>query len=75
MSTKKYLVTGATGSTGKATVKYLRERGAEMLGVVHRDDERAEQLRAIGARTNVDDLRHFESVRNALQAVRKRKMR
>jgi hypothetical protein len=69
MSAKKYLVTGATGSTGRSTVKYLREQGAEVLALVHRDDKRAEQLRSIGAETVVGDLLHFESVRNALEGI------
>jgi NAD(P)H dehydrogenase (quinone) len=69
MSAKRYLVTGATGSTGRSTVKYLRKQGAEVLALVHRDDKRAEQLRSIGAETVVGDLLHFESVRNALEGI------
>ncbi|WP_456878001.1 NmrA family NAD(P)-binding protein [Ewingella americana] len=46
---KTFLVTAAAGDTGAATVKFLRESGHKVRALVRRDDERAEQLRALGA--------------------------
>lgn len=49
MSAKKFLVTGATGETGRYTVKELLERGHDVRALVRKEDERAERLRRAGA--------------------------
>ena len=43
---KKFVVTGATGSTGSKTVKFLIDAGAEVRAFVHRQDERSAALAA-----------------------------
>lgn len=67
--TKKYLVTGPTGSTGSKTVKFLLAAGAEVRAYVHRQDERSEALSALGAELVTGDLLDFETVRNALEGT------
>lgn len=63
------LVSGATGATGGAAVKELLRRGREVRAMVHREDERAEALRAAGAETVIADLLDLDSVRAALNDV------
>jgi NAD(P)H dehydrogenase (quinone) len=70
MSESKILVTGATGSTGKETVRILREGGHAVRALVRSEDARSEALRKQGAEIVVGDLRSFESVRAALDGVR-----
>ena len=44
-----YLITGATGKTGAATVELLRQRGAQVRALVHSRDERSARLADLGA--------------------------
>jgi uncharacterized protein YbjT (DUF2867 family) len=64
-----YLVTGATGDTGRHTVAALLARGLPVRALVHRDDERAQTLRAAGAEVVVGDLLDLNAVRAALEGV------
>jgi NAD(P)H dehydrogenase (quinone) len=66
---KKFLVTGPTGSTGSKTVKFLLEAGAEVRAFVHREDERSAALSALGAEIVKGDLLDFEGVRAALEGT------
>ncbi|MET9874240.1 NAD(P)H-binding protein [Actinacidiphila glaucinigra] len=62
------LVTGAAGSVGAVghtTVELLRERGLPVRAFVHREDERAEQLRATGAEVFAGDLTRTADVARA----------
>ena len=70
MSGLKILVTGATGATGRETVKLLLERGQAVRALVHAQDERSTALAQAGAEIVLGDLRDFESVRGALEGVR-----
>ncbi len=70
MSESKILVTGATGKTGKDTVKFLLERGQAVRAMVRTNDDRSEALRKQGAEIVLGDLRNFESVRAALEGTR-----
>lgn len=70
MSESKILVTGATGSTGKETVKILREGGHAVRALVRSEDDRSEALRRQGAEIVAGDLRSFESVRAALDGIK-----
>ncbi len=67
--TKRYLVTGPTGSTGSKTVKFLLAAGAEVRAYVHRQDERSAALSAMGAELVTGDLLDFEAVRSALEGT------
>lgn len=66
---KTYLVTGATGATGTPTVKYLLETGHRVNAFVHREDERSEKLKALGAVIFVGDLLKLKEVRPAMKGV------
>jgi len=70
MSEAKFLVTGATGATGKETVQLLLQRGHAVRALVHGHDSRSEALHKAGAEILVGDLRNFNSVRAALDGVR-----
>lgn len=69
MQTRTYLVTGATGDTGRSTIEALLARGLAVRAFVHHLDERAEALRAAGAGIVTGDLLDIDSVRAALEGV------
>jgi uncharacterized protein YbjT (DUF2867 family) len=66
---RTFLVTGATGSTGRATVRNLLDAGATVRAFTHREDDRSELLRKQGAQVVIGDLLDFEAVRSALDGV------
>ncbi len=64
MSSDKFLVTGATGETGRCTVQCLLENGHAVRALVHKEDDRAEALRRTGAEVVVGDLfEHDDAIR------------
>jgi NAD(P)H dehydrogenase (quinone) len=64
MSAEKFLVTGATGETGRYTVQRLLEKGHAVRALVHKEDERSEALRGTGAEVMVGDLlEHDDAIR------------
>jgi NAD(P)H dehydrogenase (quinone) len=64
MSAEKFLVTGATGRTGRDTVQRLVEKGHAVRALVHREDERSEALRGTGAEVVIGDLLdHDDAIR------------
>jgi NAD(P)H dehydrogenase (quinone) len=64
MSAEKFLVTGATGETGRYTVQRLLEKGHAVCALVHKEDERSEALRSTGAEVVVGDLlEHDDAIR------------
>jgi uncharacterized protein YbjT (DUF2867 family) len=63
------LVTGAAGGVGgvgHAVVNLLRQRGLPVRALAHREDERTEALRALGAEVIVGDLLRPSDVAEAL---------
>ncbi|MEU6097079.1 NmrA family NAD(P)-binding protein [Streptomyces sp. NPDC047079] len=63
------LVTGAAGSVGsvgRRVVDHLRRRGYAVRALVHREDERADALRAMGAEVVAGDLTRPADVVGAL---------
>lgn len=66
---KTYLVTGATGKTGKHVMRILLEKGHSVRALVHRDDERAEALRQAGAEVVVGDLLDHDQVIRAVEGT------
>ncbi|MBY3321600.1 NmrA family NAD(P)-binding protein [Rhizobium laguerreae] len=60
--TDTFLVTGATGETGRYTVQRLREKGHAVRAMVHKEDERADALRSQGAEVVVGDLFEHDDV-------------
>lgn len=68
------LVTGAAGSVGavgRAVVEMLRRRDLPIRALVHREDERAEALRATGAEVVVGDLTRGADVVRAMADCRR----
>ena len=68
----QFLIVGAgggVGSTGNHAARQLIAKGLHVRTFVHRDDERADELRKLGAEIVVGDLRNFEVVRAALDGV------
>ncbi|MET8013334.1 NAD(P)H-binding protein [Streptomyces sp. NPDC005271] len=69
MSQPPILVTGAAGSVGavgRSVVEELRRRELPVRAMVHREDERADALRATGAEVVVGDLTRAPDVARAL---------
>lgn len=64
-----YLITGATGKTGAATVELLRQRGAQVRALVHSRDERSARLADLGAEIVAGDLLDFAAVSSAMAGV------
>ncbi|MBY2909975.1 NmrA family NAD(P)-binding protein [Rhizobium leguminosarum] len=68
--TDTFLVTGATGETGRYTVQRLIEKGHAVRAMVHRQDERADALRSEGAEVVLGDLfEHDDVIRAAAGAT------
>ena len=65
MSAPLYLITGAGGGTGgvsRLVIEQLRSRGERVRALVHRDDDRANPLRELGAEVVVGDLTDPQNV-------------
>src|SRR5258708_1761945 len=69
MAQTKILITGATGYTGRYTTETLIEQGFSVRTLVHRQDERSEQLRSTGAEITTGDMLNLNHVREALEGV------
>ena len=65
----RYLITGATGTTGGAAAEQLLDKGKIVRAFVHREDDRSKALRKRGAEVFVGDLLDFNAVRAALKDV------
>lgn len=66
---KKVLITGATGDTGRAAVRESIALGLDVRAMVHKLDERSDALKALGAEVVVGDLLQINTVRDAMQGV------
>jgi uncharacterized protein YbjT (DUF2867 family) len=69
MTSKTYLITGATGDTGRHTALALLARGLKVRAFVHTLDQRSDALRAAGADIVAGDLLDLDSVKAALDGV------
>jgi NAD(P)H dehydrogenase (quinone) len=68
------LVTGAAGrvgSVGRTTVELLRNRDVPVRAFVHREDERADAIRATGAEVVVGDLTEAPDIVRAMTGCRR----
>jgi uncharacterized protein YbjT (DUF2867 family) len=63
------LVAGATGDVGRTVLDQLRAQDVPVRAMVRRDDDRAAELRALGAEVAVGDLTRPETVAAALEGV------
>ena len=69
-----YLITGAGGGVGsvsRTVVELLLGEGEQVRAMVRRDDERAQQLREMGADVVVGDLTRAADIVDALAGVRR----
>jgi uncharacterized protein YbjT (DUF2867 family) len=67
-----YLITGAGGGVGSVSrrvVQLLVDDGEQVRAMVRRDDERADQLRALGAEVVVGDLTHPGDIVDAMDGA------
>jgi uncharacterized protein YbjT (DUF2867 family) len=67
-----YLITGAGGGIGsvsRGVVELLLDQGQQVRAMVHRDDERAETLRELGADVVAGDLTNPHDVATAMTGV------
>ena len=71
MTLTPILIAGATGHTGSVATKLLLEKGFPVRAFVHKDDERADKLQALGAETFVGDLLDFRAVRRAFGGIKR----
>jgi NAD(P)H dehydrogenase (quinone) len=69
MSSKPFLITGATGSTGRNVVESLLKRGHKVRAFVHKNNEQSSQLQQLGAEIAVGDLLDFMTIRPALDGI------
>lgn len=70
MTHVQYLITAATGATGREASTALLTQGCQdVRALVHREDERSQQLRKQGVEVVIGNLLDFNMVRNALQGV------
>src|SRR6266849_1277193 len=69
MSRRTFLVTGATGDTGGATVEQIVARGHHVRALAHRQDDRAKRLQGLGAEVVCGDFLNLDDVRAALRGV------
>jgi NAD(P)-dependent dehydrogenase (short-subunit alcohol dehydrogenase family) len=66
---RKVLITGATGDTGRASVREAIALGLEVRAMVRKIDERSEVLAAQGAEVVGGDLFDINSIGSALEGV------
>ena len=69
MNQKTFLITGATGQTGRHTTALLLARGHRVRALVHRKDARSEALKEQGAEIIIGDLLNFSDVQTALHGM------
>lgn len=69
MNSRKFLVTGATGATGREITRLLVEKGHKVRVLVHKKDERSEALAKLGVEIAVGDLLNFNEVTEALSGI------
>jgi uncharacterized protein YbjT (DUF2867 family) len=69
MADPLYLISGATGTTGKAAVAALRQAGKRVRALVHKEDARSETLRKQGAEIFAGDLLDLDQMRAAMEGV------
>ena len=68
-ATGTILVTGATGDTGRPTVKLLLENGHRVRALARKEDERSARLKELGAEVVVGDMLRLDDLRAALVGI------
>jgi len=67
------LITGATGSLGKATINFLLEKGYQAQNIIAlvRDEAKASDLKAQGVTVKIGDYDNYDSLLSAMAGVEK----
>ncbi len=67
------LITGATGSLGKATINFLLEKGYQAQNIIAlvRDEAKASDLKAQGVTIKIGDYDNYDSLLSAMAGVEK----
>jgi len=65
------LIGGATGATGSVATRLLLEKGLAVRALVHKEDERSQKLKSLGAEIFVGDLHDFRAVRGAFEGIKR----
>ncbi len=65
----KVLITGATGKSGSAAIDELLKMGYPVRAMVHRIDERSEELKAKGVEVVKGDLLNLDDISAAMNGV------
>ena len=63
------LVTGATGDTGRPTVKELLKKGLKVRALARREDARSQELASLGAEIVYGDITSLRDMRLAFDGV------
>ena len=71
MSKPLILVTGATGKTGTPVAELLLQRAFPVRALAHRPDDRSKRLEKLGAEVVFGDFLDIESMRSALNGVKR----
>jgi NAD(P)H dehydrogenase (quinone) len=66
---KKVLISGATGDTGRSAVKEAMALGLDVRAMVHGRDARSEALEKLGAAVVLGDLLEIDTVHAAMEGV------
>src|SRR6266851_791190 len=66
---RKVLIAGATGDTGRAAVKESIALGLTVRAMVHGRDDRSAALEKLGAEVVVGDLHNIDSIRVAMEGI------
>jgi uncharacterized protein YbjT (DUF2867 family) len=66
---RKVLITGATGDTGRAAVKESLKAGLVVRAMVHGIDDRSKALEEFGAEVVVGDLQEIDTIRQAMEGM------
>jgi uncharacterized protein YbjT (DUF2867 family) len=66
---RKVLITGATGDTGRAAVKESLKAGLVVRAMVHGIDDRSKALEEFGAEVVVGDLQEIDTIRQAMESM------
>ncbi|GGT37067.1 NmrA family NAD(P)-binding protein [Streptomyces chromofuscus] len=69
MAASNLVLLGNAGGVGRTVLRQLREHGVPVRAMVRRDDDRAAELRGLGAEVVVGDLTRPETVAAALDGV------
>lgn len=66
---RKVLISGAAGDTGRAAVRSSIDLGLDARAMVHKPDARSEALEKLGAEVVVGDLQEIDTVRAAMEGA------